>query len=31
MGGEDVLDAQLGEDIFQFVGSLNGELGEVKI
>lgn len=31
MGGEDIIDAQLGEDFLQLVGTLNGELGKVEL
>lgn len=30
IAGEDVPDAQLGEEFLQVVGTLNGELGEIK-
>lgn len=31
MGGENVIDAQLGEDLLQLVGALDGELGKVQL
>ena len=31
VGGEDISDPQLGEDVLQLIGALNGELGEVKL
>lgn len=30
-GGEEVLDAQLGEDLLQLVGAFDGELGKEKL
>lgn len=31
IGGEDVSDPQLGEDFFQLIGALDGELGKIKL